>query len=91
MDQETFKLSLLERRLPDPIVIERGPGELGEHAHAFEANALILEGSITLTIGDQSTQYNVGDVFHLMPQVKHSESYGPNGVKYLVSRKEVQN
>jgi len=91
MDQETFQLSLLQKGLPEPIVIERGPGQIGEHTHAFEANALILEGSITLTIGNESTQYNVGDVFHLMPQVKHSESYGPNGVKYLVSRKEAQN
>lgn len=91
MDQETFKLALLKKGLPEPIVIERGPGQIGEHTHTFEANALILEGSITLTIGNESTQYNVGDVFHLMPQVKHSESYGPNGVKYLVSRKEAQN
>jgi quercetin dioxygenase-like cupin family protein len=91
MDPDTFKISLLQKGLPEPIVIERGPGQMGEHTHAFEANALILEGSITLTIGNQSTQYNVGDVFHLMPQVMHSESYGPNGVKYLVSRKEAHN
>ena len=33
------------------------------------------------------TRYQVGDVFHLQPNELHSEGYGPEGVTYLVSRK----
>jgi hypothetical protein len=91
MDQEIFKLALLEKGLPEPILIERKAGQMGEHSHPFEANALILDGNITLTIDGFSIQYNPGDVFHLLPHIKHSESYGPQGVQYLVSRKEAKN
>ena len=90
MDQETFKVSLVRMGLPEPILVEREAGELGEHAHPFEVNAFILDGNITLTIDGVATQYFAGDTFHLLPDVQHSESYGAQGVSYLASRKDAE-
>jgi len=45
---------------------------------------------ITLVVNGVTTHYGPGEVFHLMAGQMHSETYGPQGVKYLVSRKEVR-
>ena len=88
MDQTSFQLDLAKEGFPAPVVVERLHGEIGPHEHPFEAKALILEGNITIEVDGVKTEYQVGDVFHLMPHVVHSEMYGALGVKYLVGRKE---
>jgi quercetin dioxygenase-like cupin family protein len=88
MDQVDFLKTLESKGFPGPIRIVREPGGLGEHSHPFESQALITQGSITLVIDGVETSYLPGDVFHLLSGQVHSESYGPEGVEYLVSRKE---
>ena len=88
MDQQTFRLELAQEHYPEPITVTRMPGELGEHSHPFEAKALILDGSVSLTINGNETTYLAGDIFHLLANIMHSERYGPQGVTYLVGRKE---
>jgi quercetin dioxygenase-like cupin family protein len=85
---ETFSRDLARAGFNEPIVVERGPNEsLDEHAHPFEARALILEGEITLSLEGRETVYRAGDVFHLPHGARHIEKYGPTGVRYLVGRK----
>jgi quercetin dioxygenase-like cupin family protein len=57
------------------------------HAHPFEAKALIIDGDLTIRAGESQRNYRPGDVFHLPTNAPHSESYGPDGVTYLVGRK----
>jgi quercetin dioxygenase-like cupin family protein len=85
---EMFSRDLARAGFNAPIIVERGPNEsLDEHAHPFEARALILEGEITLSLEGRETVYRVGDVFHLPSGARHIERYGPSGVRYLVGRK----
>lgn len=89
MNQEQFLSFLATQGLPEPILIEREPGEIAEHMHSFEARALIIHGSVTITIEGISKQYLPGDEFFLFAEQRHCEIYGPQGVKYLVSRKSI--
>jgi quercetin dioxygenase-like cupin family protein len=85
---EAFARELASAGFNAPIVVERGPNEsLEEHAHPFEARALILEGEIALTLEGRETVYRPGDIFHLPRGARHAERYGPSGVRYLVGRK----
>jgi hypothetical protein len=90
MNTEWFTHALKSEGLPDPVWVERAPGGMQEHSHPFESKALITEGMITLVVNGVTTHYGPGEVFHLMAGQMHSETYGPQGVKYLVSRKEVR-
>lgn len=88
MNQEDFLHHLAENQFPEPIVIQKAAGKMGAHAHQFEPLALITEGEMSIEIDGVISHYQVGDIFHLQPNQLHSETYGPQGVTYLVSRKE---
>jgi len=88
MDRDTFTESLTKEGFPDTVLVTREPnGEVGVHGHPFEAKALILEGEMSIRVGDEERAYHVGDVFHLAANEPHSERYGPEGVTFLVGRK----
>jgi quercetin dioxygenase-like cupin family protein len=87
MQRETFARALAQEGFSNLVTVTREPGALEEHAHPFEAKALILAGEIHIRIGNDERLYRVGDVFQLPPDVWHSERYGPQGVQYLVGRK----
>jgi quercetin dioxygenase-like cupin family protein len=54
----------------------------------FEARALILSGEIRIRCaGQDEVLYRPGDIFQLDHGQPHSESYGPEGVSYLVDRR----
>jgi quercetin dioxygenase-like cupin family protein len=79
---------LRQEGFPDPIAVQQIPnGHLGSHEHPFEVIALVIEGSINITMDGLSKVYGVGDIFRLGFKQSHSESYGPDGVQYLASRK----
>jgi quercetin dioxygenase-like cupin family protein len=88
MERDDFVEMLAREGFQTTVLVEREAGDFADgHAHAFEAKALILEGEITLRIGDNETRYQTGDVFHLEPNEAHTERCGPEGVCYLVGRK----
>ncbi|MBU3628047.1 cupin [Polynucleobacter sp. AP-Reno-20A-A9] len=89
MNTEQFQLLLQQDGFPEPVEVQQVPnGQLGNHEHPFEVRALVIEGSIEITINGKSSAYKTGDVFELGFKEVHSESYGPEGVKYLASRKQ---
>ena len=87
MNTTQFIEMLQQEGFPDPVEVRQVPnGSLGEHTHPFAVKALVIDGSIDISIqGDRKT-YSMGDVFHLGFEELHSESYGPTGVTYLASR-----
>ena len=89
MNQAQFIQLLKEEGFPDPVTIEKPQGHIGQHTHAFEAKALILSGQLDIDLDGKNTTYLMGDIFHLQANQVHAESYGPQGVKYLVGRKEL--
>jgi len=89
MKTATFLALLASEGFPEPIEVVRDRNGVTEpHSHPFEAKALILEGQIDIVVNNQRTVYLAGDIFHIMPNQVHTESYGSKGVKYLVGRKE---
>jgi quercetin dioxygenase-like cupin family protein len=88
MDRDEFIEMLAREGFTQTELVEREPdGFVDEHAHPFEAKALILEGELTIQGSGKEKRYKTGDVFHLKPNEPHWERYGPKGVCYLVGRK----
>jgi quercetin dioxygenase-like cupin family protein len=88
MDTNLFLATLDREGFKEGITVTREPGGFAdEHAHEFEAKALILNGELSIRSAAGETLYRVGDVFHLKAGEPHSERYGPAGVRYLVGRK----
>ena len=73
---------------PEPVEVQQPPnGQLGNHTHPFAVQALVLDGYIEIEIAGELKTYAAGNVFRLAYEELHAESYGPQGVKYLASRK----
>lgn len=88
MERDEFVDTLKREGFAEIVTVTRDAhGTLDDHAHPFEAKALILHGQLTMHTGDTERVYNAGDVFHLRANESHSERFGPDGVQYLVGRK----
>ena len=88
MDRAQFEQTLLAQGYTVSTVTRAAHGRLDEHTHPFEAHALILTGEIRIQCASEEEKlYRPGEVFHLVHGQPHSESYGPEGVSYLVGRK----
>ena len=72
----------------DEVLARQWPAltELAPHSHSFAANALVVEGEMWLTVGEQTQHLRPGDRFQLDRAVEHSERYGPEGATYWVAR-----
>ena len=89
MNIDQFLHLLQEDGFPEPLEVEQIPnGCLGVHKHSFAVKALVTEGWIEIVIDGIGKTYKAGEMFQLSFEQGHSESYGPNGVKYLASRKQ---
>ena len=61
-------------------VVELDPGALAaEHAHPHEQHGLILDGSITFRIGDETKELGPGDLYVVPGDVPHEATAGPDG------------
>ncbi|SEI67712.1 cupin domain-containing protein [Paraburkholderia diazotrophica] len=88
MERDEFIDALKREGFAEIVTVTHdAQGTLEDHAHPFEAKALILHGQLTLRTGDMERVYRMGDVFHLHANENHSERFGPDGVQYLVGRK----
>jgi quercetin dioxygenase-like cupin family protein len=88
MEQQEFLDTLRAEGYAEPVLVRRAPnGRLDDHAHPFEAKALILSGEVRIHAGGEIKIYRTGDVFHLRRDEPHRESYGPDGVEYLSGRR----
>lgn len=88
MNLQDFEAQLKTENFDPGVTVSKPAGyAMGEHAHPFEAWALITEGDITLQVKGVETTYAAGDVFRLPAGTPHHESAVPNGVTYLVGRK----
>jgi quercetin dioxygenase-like cupin family protein len=88
MERAPFEQDLLAQGYDVSMVTRAANGQLDVHTHPFEARALILAGEIRIQcVGQEEKLYRPGEIFHLAHAEPHSESYGPEGVSYLVGRK----
>lgn len=88
MRQAEFQEILTKEGFDEVVTVQReANGSLAAHSHPFEAKALVVDGELSIATDECEEVYRVGDVFHLAANVVHRETYGPQGVKYLVGRK----
>ena len=71
---------VLERKWPPLTVLDR-------HTHSFSVKALVVEGEMWLTVGDDTRHLLAGDTFELEREVPHAERYGSEGATYWVARR----
>ena len=88
MDVSTFQAQLQAEGYPTPVSVSQPAGyRMDEHAHDFDACALITAGEFSITLQGECRRYGVGDVFRLPAGTLHSESAGEDGVQYLACRR----
>ena len=88
MTEQEFRKMMAEHGVETIVEVEReANGSLDTHTHPFEANALILDGEITLVAEGKTIHCKAGDTFRLGANIPHTEQYGPQGVRYLAGRK----
>lgn len=71
---------VLERRWPARTVLET-------HTHPFEVKALLVEGEMWLTLGEQTRHLVPGDEFAVAHGAPHAERYGDVGATYWGARR----
>ncbi len=65
------------------------PGyQMDEHSHDFNVRGMILSGRFTITTDQGSRTYEEGQIFSMTTGCPHSEEAGPDGVSFLVGRKD---
>ena len=88
MERDQFLELLRQEGYEQGVTVEReANGAMDLHAHPFEARALILHGELRLVRDGAEQVCRPGDQFHLEAHAPHSETYGREGVRYLVGRK----
>jgi hypothetical protein len=90
MNRDEFDSMLQAEEFGEITDVQRdGTYALGDHAHPFDACALITAGDITLTVNGVATHYAAGEIFRLAAHTPHLEHAGPQGVQYRVGRRHV--
>ena len=52
---------------------------IDEHAHAYEQVGLVLDGYVTLQIGAETKELQIGDTYLVPPNTPHKATAGPTG------------
>jgi len=60
---------------------------LASHTHPFALRALLVQGEMWLTVGNEVRHLHPGDEFTLDRDVPHAERYGAEGATYWVARR----
>jgi len=88
MNLPAFEAELQSQGYQVITTVNQPPGyAMGEHAHAFDACALITRGEFSITVQGVATRYAEGDIFRLPAGTVHTESAGAQGVEYRAGRR----
>ena len=71
---------VVERKWAPRVVIDL-------HTHPFAVEALVVEGEMWLTVGNDTRHLKPGDRFELDRDVTHAERYGAEGAVYWAARR----
>lgn len=83
-----FKATALAQGFDEVLERNWGPGlVLESHTHPFAVQALVVQGEMWLSCGDQTRHLQPGDTFELAREVPHAERYGAEGATYWVARR----
>jgi quercetin dioxygenase-like cupin family protein len=71
---------VVERKWAPSLVLE-------SHKHPFSVKALVVQGEMWLTVGDDVRHLRPGDTFALDRDQPHAERYGADGATYWAARR----
>ena len=87
-DFSTFRSQALSRGFQEVLERRWEPGTVtGEHTHPFEADALVVQGEMWLTVNGATDHLRPGGRFNIAAGTPHAEVYGPEGAIYWVARR----
>ena len=90
MSYQAFEAAALARGFDEVLERKWAPHTVLElHAHPFDADALVVQGEMWLTVNDVVQHLRPSDTFNLNANIVHSERYGAEGATYWVARRNV--
>ena len=90
MTFQAFEAAALARGFDEVLERKWQPhAVLDAHAHPFDADALVVQGEMWLTVNDVARHLRSGDTFNLDAHIVHAERYGAEGATYWVARRNV--
>ncbi len=85
---ESFKAEKLAMGYDEVLTREWAPHwENDTHEHPFDADVLIVQGEMWLTLQGQTQHLQAGERFKVAKHVPHAEKYGAHGALFWVARK----
>jgi quercetin dioxygenase-like cupin family protein len=91
MDQVTFEAFESGARAEgfDEVIVRVWPAQkvIESHTHPFAVKALVVQGEMWLTVGEDVQHLLPGDNFALEREERHAERYGDEGATYWVARR----
>ena len=85
---EQFKTTQLAQGFDEVLERPWAPNTVvGIHSHPFSVSALVVQGEMWLTVGDDTRHLQPGDRFTLDRDVPHAERYGTEGATFWVARR----
>ena len=85
---EEFSAAARARGFDETVERKWAPSlALDSHTHPFAVEALVVQGEMWLTVGDDVRHLKPGDEFALDREVPHAERYGPEGATYWAARR----
>jgi len=73
----------------DEVIVRRWDPEvfIDTHTHSFKVQAVVVEGSMLLSLSGAACELDAGSKFSLDFDTPHAERYGPKGAVYWVARR----
>jgi quercetin dioxygenase-like cupin family protein len=88
MQRPEFEAMIAQQGYAPPVLVQREAGyALSEHAHEFDAQALITQGEFEIVVAAVAQRYCTGDVFQLPRGTVHTERCVDGAVSYLSARR----
>jgi mannose-6-phosphate isomerase-like protein (cupin superfamily) len=88
MDETALAKQLQQEGFQHTYVWQDGPNACyPNHTHAQETAHVVLRGEMTLTIGEKTATYHVGERCDVAAGAVHSARMGPKGCRYLIGER----
>jgi len=85
---ETFEAEARAQGFDEVVERKWDPGTVVQsHTHPFSVRALIVQGEMWLSVGNDIRHLRAGDEFALDRNVTHAERYGAEGATYWAARR----
>ena len=91
LTEEQARNILSERGHKKLVTVTYPKGHINDtHDHPFDADAIVISGSIKILVSDKEYHLNSGDEFQLAAGIEHSEFVGEDGVCLVAARPDIQ-